>query len=233
LDYYGNNNNLDGKEIVKYNNVRLNGHDINTSGGFVIVGDDGLISPSIYYTPTRYSDLEPDIIYLTEENLSSYATTGWISGWIEGKEYATTGWVEGKEYATTGWVEGKEYATTGWVEGKRYLTEHQSLSEYLPLSTYATGSGQFVLISEQNLLGDNFSLNGNIENLRINGYSPNAENGLLILNGDGKIPNDFFEETDPVFSQLSTEFLPIDGTAVAALKLEIPVLITLAGIVTR
>ena len=211
MDYYGNNNNLDGKEIVKYNNVRLNGHDINTSGGFVIVGDDGLISPSIYYTPTRYSDLEPDIIYLTEENLSSYATTGWISGWIEGKEYATT----------------------GWVEGKRYLTEHQSLSEYLPLSTYATGSGQFVLISEQNLLGDNFSLNGNIENLRINGYSPNAENGLLILNGDGKIPNDFFEETDPVFSQLSTEFLPIDGTAVAALKLEIPVLITLAGIVTR
>ena len=202
ISYFDINIETDNSDIESH--IRFNGHDQNTSGGFVIVDNNGFIPSSIYYVPTKYSDLEPDIIYLTEhQSLNDYATTGWV----EGKEYATTGWVEGKGYLTKH-QSLNDYATTGWVEGKGYLTEHQSLSEYLLSSIYASQSGQFILLSSANTLGDNFSLNGD---LKLNGHSLNISGGLVKVETNGKIlssliPDNFItdEELETRISQIPT-----------------------------
>ena len=70
------------------------------------------------------------------------------------------------------------------------LSGQPNLNNYLLSSTYASQSGQFILLSAGNTLGNNFSLNGNV---KLNGNSLNQANGLVKLDPNGKISFDLYE----------------------------------------
>ena len=64
------------------------------------------------------------------------------------------------------------------------------LSDYLLSSTYASQSGQFVLLSSTNILGNNFSLNGDV---KLYDHSLNTPSGLVQLDQNGKIPSSSYD----------------------------------------
>jgi len=89
------------------------------------------------------------------------------------------------------------------------LSGQPNLNNYLLSSTYASQSGQFILLSAGNTLGNNFSLNGNV---KLNGNSLNQANGLVKLVGStipsSLIPSNFLtKESDPIYASQSGQFV--------------------------
>ena len=84
---------------------------------------------------------------------------------------------------------------------------------YLTVNEFAGVSGQFVKLSGTNILGNNFSLNGDV---KLNGYSLNNPSGLVQLNQNGKIPSS--SETDPIFVANSGQFLKFESNITSKLN---------------
>ena len=63
---------------------------------------------------------------------------------------------------------------------------------------FSANSGQFVQLSSANILGDNFTISGD---LKLNGYSLNSPSGLVVLDENGKIPLSRIEVKNSVITQ--------------------------------